>query len=489
MASPVAKYALHKAVILNDTEEVINLVKTREVDIDERDAGGIPPIHYAIHMGNKPMLDMLLELGADPTRKSAAGWNTVQEAIAASNRPMVKSLLTSIQKKITTEYEKRLPVLVDAVKKIPDFYMELKWEFFSWVPLVSRLCPHDTYKIYKRGACFRVDTTLVGFENMKWIRGDISFIFRGDEGGHVFVVDHVKKTVENALTTNPKNGTYDDTEITDKDVRRMMAPEINRTTALTDKVEFSPAKTWIGYEKTEKIGTDAWKAKVYEFQGFDLKIMNRKKVKRKDVQVLAAAEERQILLDRVDTVADKQPQGLLFPYEDYTEKIKTYKGTAWLSEEFPRTVEELLPIFETLAPTQKHFNKMNQFISMKMPTCGFPVKLDIPCFPTVTGSVTFLTHQEMEIEQDKFEIPDGYKTVTRNDPNTTTNKTNKQTTTTTTTEDNNSKQKEEKEKERKRESSREEEEEEGEDEEEEYQDAGDINLGLREEEEEEHKTE
>jgi hypothetical protein len=32
-------------------------------------------------------------------------------------------------------------------------------------------------------------------------------------------------------------------------------------------------------------------------------------------------------------------------------------------------------IFEILAPTQKHFQKLNTFISMKMPSAGFPVKV------------------------------------------------------------------------------------------------------------------
>lgn len=31
-------------------------------------------------------------------------------------------------------------------------------------------------------------------------------------------------------------------------------------------------KTWLGYEKTEKIGEDHWNAKIYEVAGFDLKI-------------------------------------------------------------------------------------------------------------------------------------------------------------------------------------------------------------------------
>jgi len=250
-----------------------------------------------------------------------------------------------------------------------------------------------------------VDTTLVGFENMKWIRGDLSFIFRGEDGGEVYVVDHKKQTVESAIANSKKGDA-----ISEQEIRRLMAPEINRTAPITDNVVFTPAKTWLGYEKTEKIGDDGWKAKVLECEGFDLKVLNRKKIKRKDVQVLSPAELRQILYDKVD-VEDLHPQGLLFPNEEFSEKIKSYKGTAWISDEFPRTVDELLPIFETLAPSQKHFDKLNAFISMKMPTCGFPVKLDIPCFPTVTASVTFLTHKEMEIDEEKFEIPTDYKIV------------------------------------------------------------------------------
>lgn len=48
------------------------------------------------------------------------------------------------------------------------------------VPLVSRVCPSDVCRVWKSGASLRVDATLLGFENMTWIRGRRSYIFRGD---------------------------------------------------------------------------------------------------------------------------------------------------------------------------------------------------------------------------------------------------------------------------------------------------------------------
>lgn len=47
------------------------------------------------------------------------------------------------------------------------------------VPLVSRMCPSDTYKVYKQGSKVRIDTTLLGFDQNHWQRGNTSFIFHG----------------------------------------------------------------------------------------------------------------------------------------------------------------------------------------------------------------------------------------------------------------------------------------------------------------------
>ncbi|OCT94015.1 hypothetical protein XELAEV_18011678mg [Xenopus laevis] len=45
--------------------------------------------------------------------------------------------------------------------------------------LHRRICPSDTYKVWKSGQNLRVDTTLLGFDHMTWQRGNRSFIFKG----------------------------------------------------------------------------------------------------------------------------------------------------------------------------------------------------------------------------------------------------------------------------------------------------------------------
>lgn len=45
----------------------------------------------------------------------------------------------------------RKPEMLLALKKLGDYVVDLKWDFTSWIPLVSKMLPSDICKISKRG--------------------------------------------------------------------------------------------------------------------------------------------------------------------------------------------------------------------------------------------------------------------------------------------------------------------------------------------------
>lgn len=91
----------------------------------------------------------------------------------------------------------------------------------------------------------------------------------------------------------------------------------------------------------------------------------------------------------------------------YKESSKPFKATVAMSPDFPLTVDMLLNVLEVVAPF-KHFNKLRQFVLMKLPP-GFPVKIDIPILPTVTAKITF---QEFsfrdDVDPELFQVPPDY---------------------------------------------------------------------------------
>nr|XP_015222838.1 PREDICTED: ankyrin repeat domain-containing protein 13B [Lepisosteus oculatus] len=105
--------------------------------------------------------------------------SVLQEAVSTRDPELVRLVLRYRDYQRTVKRLAGIPLLLEKLRQAQDFYVEMKWEFTSWVPLVSRICPSDTYRVWKRGQSLRVDTTLLGFDHMTWQRGSRSFIFRG----------------------------------------------------------------------------------------------------------------------------------------------------------------------------------------------------------------------------------------------------------------------------------------------------------------------
>ncbi|CAB3997813.1 ankyrin repeat domain-containing 13C-like [Paramuricea clavata] len=147
------RYPLHRAVFEGNLRKVSSLL--RDHDIGQKDCHGNTPLHLAIMLGHKECVFLLLEKNAPVKVKNEAGWSPLAEAISWGSRSIVKAVLRKMKEQNQHNVDKSRPELIEALRGLGDFYVELKWDFSSWIPLVSRILPSDTCKIYKKGCCIR----------------------------------------------------------------------------------------------------------------------------------------------------------------------------------------------------------------------------------------------------------------------------------------------------------------------------------------------
>uniref|UniRef100_A0A8B9Y784 Ankyrin repeat domain-containing protein n=1 Tax=Bos mutus grunniens TaxID=30521 RepID=A0A8B9Y784_BOSMU len=170
-------------------------VPSPQHDIEQEDPRRTP-LELAVSLGNLESVRVLLRHNANVGKESCQGWAVLQEAVSTGDPEMVQLVLQYRDYQRAMQRLAGIPELLNKLRQGPDFYVEMKWEFTSWVPLVSKMCPSDVYRVWKRGESLRVDTSLLGFEHMTWQRGRRSFIFKGQEAGAlVMEVDHDRQVV------------------------------------------------------------------------------------------------------------------------------------------------------------------------------------------------------------------------------------------------------------------------------------------------------
>jgi hypothetical protein len=331
--------------------------------------------------------------------------------------------------------EKRRPELIKALESMGNFYMELRWDFTSWIPLLSRILPSDICKIYKKGANIRLDTTLVDFNDMKWERGDVSFLFTGKGSP---VRNGITRTLSDG-TSSSKNSSHslvvmdnrmkvyqrvkqDETEHEiDDEVDVLMSSDIVSAQLNTKSMCFTRISSgwFFKTDKSERVGP--FMSDFYLISGFTIESRKRREhLTEEDLQKNRAVIEsltrhppangslitngsQHSVTHSGDHVAHhselpcpRRPS--LMPPENshrvtWNEYIsspegchpplgrpqvakmssKSFKATLAMSQDFPMTTDSLLSVLEIVAPF-KQFKKLREFVQMKLPP-GFPVKI------------------------------------------------------------------------------------------------------------------
>ncbi|KAK5623710.1 Ankyrin repeat domain-containing protein 13C-A [Crenichthys baileyi] len=423
---PGLDFPVHECVFKGDVRRLSSLIRTQ--NIAQKDIHGNTPLHLAVMMGHKECAHLLLAHNAPVKVKNAQGWSPLAEAISYGDRQMITALLRKLKQQSRESVEDKRPKLLKALKELGDFYLELHWDFQSWVPLLSRILPSDACKIYKQGINIRLDTTLIDFTDMKCQRGDLSFIFNGNAipSESFVVLDNEQKVYQRIH--------HEESEMeTEEEVDILMSSDVYSATLSTKSITFSRAQTgWLFREdKTERVGN--FLADFYSVNGLVLESRKRREhLSEEDIlrnkAIMESLSKGGNLIEQNFEPTRRQsltpPSPSTISWEEYItadngraphlgrelvckESKKNFKATIAMSQDFPLSIESLLNVLEVIAPF-KHFNKLREFVQMKLPP-GFPVKLDIPVFPTITATVTFQEFRYDVFDEFIFTIPTDYK--------------------------------------------------------------------------------
>lgn len=429
-----SKWPLHWMIWNNDHKGLNRLLEQKVYDKEAKDPRGRTPLHLATTLGHRDCMEIMMYHGADTMATNRHQWSVFHEAICTGNPDIVSMTMMVRDKQQETQIAKDIPLMLEKLQTSPDFYVEMKWEFTSWIPFLSRVCPSDTYKIWKKGTNVRVDTSLVGFENMQWLRGNQSFIFQvTDEGAKLTEIDHDKMSVwEHPFKLTGQPNQMDAMGSHELSASQRLASPIVTTVFDTNSIAFQRQKAGIwGFRSDRTEVVNDYNTKVFSASGLDLVTRTRvdhlpdsEKEKHKSASVnplqgiLAMPESSSETAPVPSTVRmlpgstsvtegsdDTKPQLSMSEYFTAPSNVKEYdaigrpvqvysrvqslKANVWLSENHPLSLQDqLMPVIELMALNNAHFAKLKDFITLQMPA-GFPVKFEIPLFHVMSARVTF----------------------------------------------------------------------------------------------------
>uniref|UniRef100_A0A3P8W4N3 Ankyrin repeat domain 13A n=1 Tax=Cynoglossus semilaevis TaxID=244447 RepID=A0A3P8W4N3_CYNSE len=406
------KFPLHSAVWENDFSKLEKLISTTQNGIEAEDPRGRTPLHLAVTLGHLESVKVLLRHGAQVTKENANNWTVLQEAVSTGDPEMVQLVLQRRDYLKASTALEGVPELLSKIRESPDFYMEMKWEFTSWIPLLSRVCPSDVCRIWKSDASLRVDATLLGFENMTWIRGRRSYIFRGDDSyAELMEVNHDVKVVDTErfnISQEMEDVTLELMQPAEQEVAKRLTTPIVNTYLDTKDIAFDRNKSGIWGWRTEKSElVNGFEAKVFSVNNVNVVIRTRTD-HLTDEEKARIKSERNILESLLGTVEQhvSAQRDLTLEYatannptavtpEEYFDpdfdlgkrdigrptelsiRTQKFKGTLWMSEEQPLSlVEQVTPIIDLMARTSSHFARLRDFVTLKFPP-GFPVKIGL----------------------------------------------------------------------------------------------------------------
>ncbi|KAK6915324.1 Ankyrin repeat [Dillenia turbinata] len=250
--------------------------------VDFRDVPrGETPLHLAVRLRDELSVDILIDAGARLGFVNDDGWTALQEAICSKQENIVKLIVKNFQILVYNRWNRRIPRLIESANSVSDFHGEIVYKFeSSLIPFIDRILPSDTFRVWKRGSCFRIDSTFAGFVGFRIRRLDQSFYFFGEgceiggrvlsPGSMVLVVG--KEKVMLNLSEEMRNG-MKDSEV-ERKVKSMLQSNVYSAWITMSDAEVVRRLDWRRQEKFEMVGN--WSAKAYDMRNVSASFKSRR---------------------------------------------------------------------------------------------------------------------------------------------------------------------------------------------------------------------
>jgi hypothetical protein len=396
-------YALHRMIYRGDLPLLRRFLAMAPINlpaaINQPDHRGNSPLMLALKLSHESacyytIARLLLAHGADIKLRDGNGWSPLDEAVVKGDRDMVGLLFDHLYAEKVNKWEAAKSRAAVALKQLPDFYMELKWEFDSAIiPLVSKIAPHDVCRIWKSGNSLRLDMTLVGWKKLRSKRRNLSILFIDRGTGHdLILVNHSKEMVVQPL--EPLDPQERDAVITDL----LRADTVQGELSL-GQCNVTPVSSWSGKPVCGIIS--GWRCAKLEVQ------------LQADIHYSKRGNKLLLLKEREYFGSYSSPPEVAEQYRN----SRRARVLVWITREFPVTLGAFLPVLELLAPGHITVQKLHDFLtsqafSQHFASDMFPVRLELPLTLTIKAQVTFQAMEVGPIPSCVFGVPE-YQRISR----------------------------------------------------------------------------
>ncbi|CAD8077676.1 unnamed protein product [Paramecium primaurelia] len=348
---------------------------------------------YGFHKKYDELLKEVLKMNPDPFIKNKlTGWSAMDESLSQRSIYATALLFQQCYRNKRNEFLNQFHQLSTVLQQVPNFQLDMNWNFDSPLPFIKLLAPNDTIKLYKYKQQLRLDSTLVGFSKLQCKRRNMSLLFKQNK---LFQINR-----SNQFYTDPL-------EELDTEEKKLIIYDILHSEPVSGALDITSCTIkqcvdWRGRKVIEQVGQ-------YSCEKFDIKITYKSSYLKKsnDTQIKFAVErefyEEWILNDvlpNTDLLLNQKPK----------EQNETRTISLWICKNHSLQFKDFANIVSLLAKGNHLMEKLNGLFQRPemqeiIELNGFPIKVQIPFQFSIHATIQCCNFVSLENADELFNIP------------------------------------------------------------------------------------